>query len=78
MPTQESTQEKSTSNAEGSSFFEDVDNQSMASFNSNIFDKFKGLDSISQIGNEDDDAGFDLGSIKYELKARETKIRELH
>ena len=39
---------KDGSSHQGSgSFFEDEMNQSMTSFNSNIFDKFKGLDSIS-------------------------------
>jgi hypothetical protein len=59
------------------------DNISMASYNSNMF---KGLDSISQIGDSRDGADqfehsleqFDLGAVKYELQAREKKIRELY
>lgn len=47
------------------------------------FDMFKGLDSISQADqayNEFDSAQmeqFDLGAVKYELQAREKKIKEL-
>jgi len=48
--------------------FDDAMNMSMTSFK---------LDSISQIGIESEPNEFDLGAIKYELKARETKIKEL-
>ena len=44
-----------------------------------MFDQFKDLDSISQIGTEDfDESSINLGAIKFELQAREKKIRALH
>ena len=56
------------------------DTISSASFNSKMFDQFKDLDSISQLGNgqDFDESGINLGAIKYELQAREKKIRSLH
>lgn len=58
----------------------DDDTISSASFNSKMFDQFKDLDSISQLGNGQDldESGINLGAIKYELQAREKKIRTLH
>ena len=45
------------------------DTISSASFNSKMFDQFKDLDSISQLGNGQDldESGINLGAIKYEL-----------
>ena len=44
------------------------DNISHASFNSSMFNQFKDLDSISQIGtNEFDESAVDFGAIKFAL-----------
>ena len=45
------------------------DTISSVSFNSKMFDQFKDLDSISQLGNGQDldESGINLGAIKYEL-----------
>ena len=63
----------------GASYLED-DLASTASFNSRMFDQFRDLDSISQLGNgeEFDESAMNLGAIKFELQARERKIRALH
>ena len=63
----------------GTSYLED-DVASTASFSSRMFDQFRDLDSISQLGNgeEFDESAMNLGAIKFELQARERKIRALH
>ena len=63
----------------GTSYLED-DLASTASFNSRMFDQFRDLDSISQLGNgeEFDESAMNLGAIRFELQAREKKIRALH
>ena len=62
----------------GLSYLED-DMCSTASFNSRMFEQFKDLDSISQIGAGDfDESSINLGAIKFEMQAREKKIRALH
>lgn len=73
---------KQSSTFGGASMIENrMELQSSASYNT---DMFKGLDSISQTGDSRDITNefdhleqFDLGAVKYELQAREKKIKEL-